>query len=136
MLNKIVIMGRLTRDPELRRTGTGTAVTNFSVAVERDFAAGDGEKKTDFINCVAWRQTADFVKQWFTKGKRILLVGPLQNREYTAQDGTKRRVTEIVADEVEFADSKSEQAAPAAPQPAAKPQGFTEATDEPDDLPF
>ena len=128
--------GRLTKDPELRQTQSGTNVASFSIAVDRRFHDASGNKVSDFFDVTAWRQTADFVKQYFTKGKRILLIGTLQNREYTAQDGTKRRVTEIIADEVEFADGKSEQAAPAAPQPAAKPQGFTEATDEPDDLPF
>lgn len=124
--------GRLTKDPELRQTQNGTNVASFSIAVDRRFHDASGNRQADFFDVTAWRQTADFVKQWFTKGKRILLVGTLQNREYTAQDGTKRRVTEIIADEVEFADGKTE----AAPQPAAKPQGFTEATDEPDDLPF
>lgn len=126
--------GRLTKDPELRQTQNGTNVATFSIAVDRRFHDANGNRQADFFDCVAWRQTADFVKQWFTKGKRILIVGSLQNREYTAQDGTKRRVTEITVDEVEFADSKSEQAAP---QPAPKPQGFTEVPDDSDDsLPF
>ena len=129
------MIGRMTKDPELRTTNSGTNVATFSIAVDRRFHDANGNKVSDFFDVTAWRQTADFVKQWFTKGKRIALVGSLQNREYTAQDGSKRRVTEIIADEVEFADSKAE-AAPAAPQPAPKPQGFTEATDEPDDLPF
>ena len=122
----------MTKDPELRTTNSGTNVATFSIAVDRRFHDANGNRQTDFFECIAWRQTADFVKQWFTKGKRIALVGSLQNREYTAQDGSKRRVTEIIADEVEFADSKAE----TAPQPAAKPQGFTEADDEPDGLPF
>ena len=123
--------GRLTKDPELRQTQNGTNVATFSIAVDRRFHDANGNRQADFFDCVAWRQTADFVKQYFSKGKRIALVGSLQNREYTAQDGSKRRVTEIIADEVEFAESKQE-----APKPAPTPQGFTEVDDETDSLPF
>lgn len=109
MLNHIVIMGRLTRDPELRRTGSGVAVTSFSLAVERDFAAKDGgEKETDFIDCVAWRQTGEFVSKYFAKGRMAVVSGRLQVRSYTDKDGNKRRTAEIVADNVYFGDSKKD----------------------------
>ena len=109
MLNHIVIMGRLTRDPELRRTGSGTAVASFSVAVERDFGKNEnGEKETDFIDCIAWRQTGEFVSKYFTKGRMIVVSGRLQVRSWTDKDGNKRRTAEVVADNVYFADSKRE----------------------------
>ena len=107
MLNHIVIMGRLTRDPELRRTGTGVAVASFSVAVDRDFSGRDGgEKETDFIDCVAWRQTGEFVSKYFTKGRMIVVSGRLQIRSWTDKDGNKRRTAEVVADNCYFGDSK------------------------------
>ena len=107
MLNHIVIMGRLTRDPELRRTGSGIAVASFSVAVDRDFGKNEnGEKETDFIDCVAWRQTGEFVSKYFTKGSMIVVSGRLQVRSWTDKDGNKRRTAEVVADNVYFGDSK------------------------------
>ena len=107
MLNHIVIMGRLTRDPELRRTGTGVAVASFTVAVDRDFGGRDGgEKETDFIDCVAWRQTGEFVSKFFTKGRMIVVSGRLQIRSWTDKDGNKRRTAEVVADNCYFGDSK------------------------------
>ena len=107
MLNHIVIMGRLTRDPELRRTGTGIAVASFSVAVDRDFGKNEnGEKETDFIDCVAWRQTGEFVSKYFTKGSMIVVSGRLQIRGWTDKDGNKRRTAEVVADNVYFGESK------------------------------
>ena len=107
MLNHIVIMGRLTRDPELRRTGSGVAVTSFSLAVDRDFAPRDGgERETDFIDCVAWRQTGEFVSKYFTKGRMAVVSGRLQIRSWTDKDGNKRRTAEIVADNVYFGDSR------------------------------
>ncbi len=107
MLNHIVIMGRLTRDPELRRTGSGIAVASFSVAVDRDFGGRDGgEKETDFIDCVAWRQTGEFVSKYFTKGRMIVVSGRLQVRSWTDKDGNKRRTAEVVADNCYFGDSK------------------------------
>ena len=109
MLNHITIMGRLTRDPELRRTGTGTAVASFTVAVDRDFGGRDGgEKETDFIDCVAWRQTGEFVSKYFTKGRMIVVSGRLQIRSWTDKDGNKRRTAEVVADNCYFGDSKRE----------------------------
>ena len=107
MLNHIVIMGRLTRDPELRRTGSGVAVTSFSLAVDRDFAPKDGgERETDFIDCVAWRQTGEFVSKYFAKGRMAVVSGRLQIRSWTDKDGNKRRTAEVVADNVYFGDSK------------------------------
>ena len=107
MLNHITIMGRLTRDPELRRTGSGVAVASFTVAVDRDFGGRDGgEKETDFIDCVAWRQTGEFVSKYFTKGRMIVVSGRLQIRSWTDKDGNKRRTAEVVADNVYFGDSK------------------------------
>ena len=109
MLNHITIMGRLTRDPELRRTGTGIAVASFTVAVDRDFGGRDGgEKDTDFIDCVAWRQTGEFVSKYFTKGRMIVVSGRLQIRSWTDKDGNKRRTAEVVADNCYFGDSKRE----------------------------
>lgn len=105
MLNTITIMGRLTRDPELRRTGAGIAVASFSVAVDRDFAQ-DGKKETDFIDCVAWRQTGEFVSKFFTKGKMIVVKGRLQIRSWKDKDGNNRRSAEVVADNCYFAESK------------------------------
>ena len=107
MLNHIVIMGRLTRDPELRRTGSGVAVASFTVAVDRDFGKNEnGERETDFIDCVAWRQTGEFVSKYFTKGRMAVVSGRLQIRGWTDKDGNKRRTAEVVADNVYFGDSK------------------------------
>lgn len=107
MLNKIVLMGRLTKDPELRRTGSGTAVASFSLAVDRDFKNKEtGEKETDFIDIVAWRNTAEFVSKYFSKGRMAVVEGRLQIRPWTDRDGNKRRSAEVVADNVYFGDSK------------------------------
>ena len=107
MLNHITIMGRLTRDPELRRTGSGIAVASFSLAVDRDYSPKDGgERETDFIDCVAWRQTGEFVSKYFTKGRMAVVSGRLQIRNWTDKDGNKRRSAEVVADNVYFGDSK------------------------------
>lgn len=107
MLNQIIIMGRLTRDPELRRTGSGLAVASFTLAVDRDYSGKDGgEKETDFIDCVAWRNTGEFVANHFTKGRMAAVSGRLQIRNWTDKDGGKRRTAEVVADNVYFADSK------------------------------
>ncbi len=107
MLNHITIMGRLTRDPELRRTGSGVAVASFTVAVDRDFGGRDGgEKETDFIDCVAWRQTGEFVSKYFTKGSMAVVSGRLQIRSWTDKDGNKRRTAEVVADNVYFGEAK------------------------------
>ena len=107
MLNHITIMGRLTRDPELRRTGSGIAVASFTVAVDRDFGKNEnGEKETDFIDCVAWRNTAEFVSKYASKGRMVAVSGRLQIRGWTDKDGNKRRTAEVVADNVYFGDSR------------------------------
>ena len=114
MLNKIILMGRLTRDPELRRTQSGTAVASFTLAVDRDYKPQDGERETDFIDIVAWRGTGEFVSKYFSKGRMAVVEGRLQVRDWTDKDGNKRRSTEVVADNVYFGDSKrSESGTPA-----------------------
>ena len=151
MLNKIFIMGRLTRDPELRRTQSGTAVTSFSLAVDRDFKSQSGEKETDFIDVVAWRSTAEFVAKYFTKGRMAIVEGRLQIRPWTDKDGNNRRSAEVVADNIYFGDSKRDSAgdmggysAPAYTAPAGgysapvggASSGFAEIDEEDGDLPF
>lgn len=137
MLNHIVIMGRLVRDPELRRTGTGVAVASFTLAVDRDFGK-DGQRETDFVDCVAWRQCGEFVSRYFAKGRMAVVSGRLQVRQWTDKDGNKRRTAEVVADNVYFGDSKKEdQGMPMAMQPA--PQDASDWEQLPDDdaqLPF
>lgn len=153
MLNKVFIMGRLTRDPELRRTQSGTAVTSFSLAVDRDFKSQSGERETDFIDVVAWRSTAEFVAKYFTKGRMAVVEGRLQIRSWQDKDGNNRRTAEVVADNVYFGDSKRDGAersgdysgysAPSYGAPAggyAAPMGgasdFSEIDEEDGDLPF
>ena len=109
MLNKVVMMGRLTKNPELRRTGSGVAVTSFTIAVDRDFAEKQsGQKETDFIDCVAWRQTGEFVDKYFSKGKMAVVVGRLQFRSWNDKDGNKRKSAEVIVDNIYFGDSKTE----------------------------
>lgn len=143
MLNQIVLMGRLTRDPELRHTQTGTAVASFSLAVDRDFGSRDGEKQTDFIDIVAWRNTAEFVSKYFAKGRMAVVSGRLQIREWTDKEGGKRRSAEIVADNVYFGDSKKDhdggrEYSPATESYTAPVTGsdFAELDDDDGDLPF
>jgi single-strand DNA-binding protein len=162
MLNRIILMGRLTRDPELRHTQTGTAVASFSLAVDRDFKdKSTGEKSTDFIDIVAWRQTAEFVSRFFTKGRMAVVEGRLQLRDWTDRDGNKRRSAEVIADNVYFGDSRREAeaagtyappgggyTAPAAPvggyaapsggynAPAGGGDQFAELSDDDGELPF
>ena len=157
MLNKIFIMGRLTRDPELRRLENGTAVTRFSLAVDRDFKSQNGERSTDFIDVVAWRSTAEFVSKYFSKGRMAIVEGRLQIRDWKDKDGNNRRSAEVVADNVYFGDSKrdnadggyggqapayggySAPAAPAAPSGFGAPAGgdqFAELSDDDGELPF
>ncbi len=119
-MNKVILVGNLTRDPEKRSTGQGTSVTSFTIAVSRRFKNADGGYDADFINCVAWRSTADFVAQYFQKGSRIGVVGSLQSRSYDDKNGNRRYVTEVNVEEVEFAGPRqSADAAPRAEQPAA-----------------
>ena len=125
MLNKVFIMGRLTRDPELRRTTSGTSVTSFSLAVDRDFKdKTTGERGTDFIDVVAWRQTGEFVSRYFAKGRMAVVEGRLQIRDWTDKEGNKRRNAEVVADNVYFGDSRREGDSFPAPG-AAAPSGFS-----------
>lgn len=133
MLNKITVMGRMTRDPELRRTNSGTAVTGFTIACERDFKADNGEREADFIECVAWRNTAEFVSKYFAKGRMAVVSGRLQTRNWTDKDGNKRKATEIIAESVYFGDSKRDgtaQQSYTAPQ-----ESFAELPDD-GDIPF
>ena len=156
MLNRIILMGRLTRDPELRHTGSGTAVASFSLAVERDFRdKTSGQKTTDFIDIVAWRQTGEFVSKYFTKGRMAVVEGRLQMRDWQDREGNKRRSAEDVADNVYFADSRrdGEQSsgyapassgyapapssyAPPANQSSAPVSDFAELSDDDGELPF
>ena len=137
MLNHITIMGRLTRDPELRRTAGGTAVVSIALAVDRDYKGQDGEKETDFIDVVAWRGTAEYVAKYFTKGRMAVVSGRLQIRDWKDKDGNNRRSAEVVADNIYFGDSKREGAPAggyAAPEGSHPP--FAEIDEEPGDLPF
>ncbi len=125
MLNHITIMGRLVRDPELRRTGSGVAVTSFTVAVDRDFGKNEnGERETDFIDCVAWRQTGEFVAKYFAKGRMAVVSGRVQIRPWTDKDGNKRRTAEVVADNVYFGDSKRDGESTGASYSAPATGGF------------
>lgn len=139
MLNRIILMGRLTRDPELRHTQTGTAVASFSLAVDRDFRNRDsGEKGVDFIDVVAWRNTAEFVSKYFTKGRMAVVEGRLQIRDWTDKEGGKRRSAEVIADNVYFGDSKpKEDGAPSADADfGAPPSGFTPDFGDDGNMPF
>lgn len=147
MLNCAVIMGRLTADPELRTTNSGISVTSFTVAVDRSFVRAGEQRQADFINVVAWRQTADFVTRYFHKGSMIAVQGSIQTRNYEDRNGNKRTAVEIVASEVSFCGSKNEgntsnsvptvanQGAPAPSFSNAKADDF-EMIDGDDELPF
>lgn len=153
MLNCVVLMGRLTADPELRYTQSNVPVTSFTLAVERPYRSGN-ERITDFLDIVAWRQTAEFVSKYFTKGQLVAVEGSIQVRSYTDREGNKRRAWEVVANNVHFAESKRDGApggAYAAPAAGAAPRAegaaapsysnadagdFTELADGDDDLPF
>lgn len=137
MLNTIVIMGRLTRDPELRYTQNQTPVASFTLAVDRDFSGRDGaEKQTDFIDCVAWRSSAEFISKYFSKGRLAVVAGRLQLRDWTDKDGNKRRSAEVVSDHIYFGDSKKDSGTQSAEPTAYGSQQFTELEDEDEDLPF
>ncbi len=154
MLNSVIIMGRLTADPELRTTTSGLSVTSFTVAVDRNYKSGD-ERQTDFINCVAWRQTADFVTRFFKKGQMIAVQGSLQVRNYEDKNGNKRTAYDVVADNISFCGSKSESGNFGAPRQESAPavsyqsadagsfsvlpddnQGFPFGADDDEGLPF
>ena len=150
MLNHITIMGRLTRDPELRYTQAQTPVASFTLAVDRDFGSRDsGEKQTDFIDCVAWRQTAEFVSKYFAKGSMAVVSGRLQIRDWTDRDGGKRRTAEVVVDNMYFGESKRRDGE--APRSESRPayqnsyesvspsmgaSAFSELSDDDGELPF
>lgn len=136
MLNKIIIMGRLTRDPELRRTQSGTAVTSFTLAVDRDYKNQAGEKATDFIDCVAWRSTGEFVSKYFSKGRMAVVEGRLQIRGWTDNDGNKRRSTEVIVDNMYFGDSKKASEPGNAPAGSDGHSDFAEIPEEDGELPF
>ena len=133
MLNYVIIMGRLTRDPELRRTQGGTAFTSFTMAVDRDFKSQSGEKETDFIDVVAWRNTGEFVAKYLAKGRMAAVGGRIQVRDWQDKDGNRRKSVEVVADNVYFADSKRD----SKPQESrtVDDQEFDEIEDD-GDLPF
>jgi single-strand DNA-binding protein len=128
MLNHICIMGRLTKDPELRHTNSGLSVASFTLAVDRDYTPKGAEKETDFIDVVAWRHTAEFVSSYFSKGRMAVVSGRLQLRDWTDKEGNKRRNAEVVADNIYFGDSKKDAV-------NDKPQ-FIEIEDDESDLPF
>jgi single-strand DNA-binding protein len=127
MLNRIIIQGRLTKDPELRRTQSGTAVASATVAVDRDFKNQDGSRETDFISVVAWKGTGELLAKYFTKGRMIVVEGRLQLRDWTDNDGNKRRTAEIVASSVYFGDAKPQDVAPTQSEPQG---GFSEVEDD------
>ena len=137
MLNHITAAGRLTKDPELRRTQNGVAVASFTIACDRDIKDASGNKQTDFIDCVAWRNTAEFVDKYFTRGRMVIVSGRLQMREWPDKNGNKRRNTEILAESVYFGDSK-QQTANAQTQEAHAPQAdnFQQIEIDDEELPF
>ena len=130
MLNHIVLMGRLCADPELRRTNSGTPVTSFTLAVDRDFKSQSGEKEADFVPVIAWRNTAEFVSKYFKKGRMAVVYGRLQMRNWTDKDGNKRTTAEVVAENVYFGDTKREDS-----RSQAEPE-YAEIQEEDGDLPF
>ena len=138
MLNHIVLMGRLTRDPELRQTGSGISVASFTIAVDRDYAAQGAEKETDFVDIVAWRGTADFVSKYFAKGRMAVVFGRLQIRNWQDKEGNKRRSAEVVADNVYFGESKKDSQSSNSTQSnePAQSTDFAPLDDDDSDLPF
>lgn len=128
MLNHVSIMGRICNDIEVRRTGSGTAVASFTLAVERDFKKENGEKETDFIECVAWKNTAEFVQKYFGKGKMAIVAGRLQTRNWQDKDGNKRKTSEVVVDSIYFGEAKTNNSTPAS--------DFAMLEDEDANLPF
>lgn len=142
-MNKAILVGRLTRDPELKTTGSNVSVCNFTIAVNRRFRNAEGNYDADFINCVAWRQQAEFLARFFTKGRMVGIVGSIQTRNYDREDGQKVYITEVVADEISFVDSKSQSDfTPGASQNNSAPSESFGAADgfvpmpADDDLPF
>lgn len=136
MINSIVIMGRLTYEPELKATPSGISVVRFQVAVDRNYQKAGEERKTDFIDCTAWRQTAEFVCKYFHKGSMIAVEGSLQTDSYTDQNGEKRKSVQVVANQVSFCGSKAESGAQATTGSAPADDAEFEPIDDDDDLPF
>ena len=139
MLNLVALMGRFTRDPELKTTSSGVSVTSFTLAVERDYVKQGEERLADFIDVVAWRNTADFVCKYFRKGQLVAVQGSIQTQSYTDKDGNKRKAMEVVASNVHFAEGKKEQSKQAPSSPSTSNQAPTEYAEVPtpdDDLPF
>jgi single-strand DNA-binding protein len=138
MLNHIVLMGRLTRDPELRQTGSGISVASFTIAVDRDYAAQGAEKETDFVDIVAWRGTADFVSKYFAKGRMAVVSGRLQIRNWQDKEGNKRRSAEVVADNIYFGESKKDSQGSSFTQSdePAQSTDFAPLDDDDSELPF
>ena len=134
MLNHIIIMGRLTRDVEVRYTQSQTPVASFTLAVDRDYQQGGSERQTDFIECVAWRQTAEFVSKYFAKGSMAVVSGRLQIRDWTDREGNKRRSAEVVADNIYFGESKRRDGEPLADVSTTSFQELTD--DDTGELPF
>jgi single-strand DNA-binding protein len=129
-LNSVVLIGRLTADPELKHTQNGNAVTGFSIAVDRPYQKAGEERQADFIDIVAWRGTAEFICKYFKKGRKIAVQGAIQNRSYTDKDGNKRKAFEVLAEKVEFADSKQEKKGSADVQYTPESGGFEESMDD------
>ena len=135
-MNKVSLMGRLTATPELKQTQSGNSVVSFCVAVDRRFQGQDGKRETDFINCVAWRKTAEFIAKYFGKGRMIAISGAIQTRKYTDRDGKDRMATEVIADEVYFCgDKQTDNGQPISGGQNTIPEGFEEYSDG-DELPF
>lgn len=132
-MNKVELIGRLTKDPEIRTTANQVAFCNFTLAVDRNFKDANGQRQADFINCVAWRQTATFIQKYFRKGNRLAIIGSIQTRSYEDKNGQKVFVTEVIADEAEFVESQSTQASAPAPQ---APEPELQAQEEGGGLPF
>lgn len=136
MLNRTTIMGRLTADVELRKTQSGTPVAAFTVAVERDFKGQNGEKETDFINCVAWKHTAEFITKYFKKGSMAVISGRLQTRNYDGNDGKKVYITEVIADSVYFGESKKTEVSDVVSYTPEEAKDVFNQIDDDDELPF
>ena len=135
MLNKAILIGRLTRDPELKTTTSGVSVVSFTLAIDRGYVKAGEERQTDFINCVAWRGTADFISKYFTKGMMMIVEGRMQSRSWEDTSGNKRYAMDVVAENVQFGDSKKARDGAAGKNDFDVPTGFTVAEDD-DTLPF
>lgn len=136
MLNKTILMGRLTRDPELKFTQNGTPVVSFNIAVDRNYSGQSGDRQTDFIPITAWRKTAEFISQWFTKGQMIVVVGSVQSRNWEDKNGNKRTSIEVLADEVQFGESKKDRDNSQKNNASGNKIDFEEISDDDGEVPF